>query len=87
MHPVQRFKADVIMQLTQLETPGKNFSIFNFTTVRLRELERDSFLINNNCEIASFKIMQPFTHCLNYSSGFLLDGGNTAFHKQREFAT
>jgi len=54
------------MQLTQFQTPRNNFSIFIFTTVRLREHERDSFLISNYCEMASPKKMQPFTHCLNY---------------------
>ena len=39
--------ADVIMQLTQFQTPRKNFSIFNFTTVRLREHERDSLEIQS----------------------------------------
>jgi len=75
--------ADVMMQLTQFQTPRKNFSVFNFTSVRLREHERDSFLISNNCEIAFLRKMQPFLYCLNYSSGFLLNNGMP----QRVFAT
>jgi len=71
--------ADVIMQLTQFQRSRNNFSILNFSTVRLREHDRDIFLISNNCEMASFKEMQSFTYCLNYSNGFLLDSGIPLF--------
>jgi len=67
------------MQLTQFQMPRKNFSIFNFTTVRLREHERDSFLISNNGKMASFKEMQLLMYCLNFSNGFLLDSGIPLF--------
>jgi len=65
--------ADVIMQLTQFQTPRKNFSIFNFTR----------FVGENMNKTASWSVtikkMQPFEHCLNYSSDFLLNSGIPLF--------
>jgi len=60
------------MKLAEFQTPRENFSIFNFTTVRLGEHKRNSFLISNNCEMASVKNIQPLTHRLNHGGGFLL---------------
>jgi len=71
--------ADVIMKLAEFHTPGNNFSIFNFTEARLGEHERNSFLIGNNCEMASFNKAQPFAYCLDYGSRFLLESGIPLF--------
>jgi len=53
-HQVQRqngYLADVIIQLTELQTPRGNFGIFDFSTVRLGEHERNCFLMINGSEI------------------------------------
>jgi len=75
--------ADVIMKLAEIQTPRKNFSIFNFTTVRLGEHERNSFLIGNNCEMASFKKVQPLAYRLDYGGYFLLDNGIPLFTSRK----
>ena len=53
--------ADAIVKLAEFQTLRKNFSILNFTAVRLREHERDGFLIG---KMGSFKKVPPFAYRL-----------------------
>jgi len=75
--------ADVIMKLAELHLPQNNFSMFNITTVRMREHERDGFLIGNNCEMAFFKKLQPFAYCLDYCGCFFLNSGIPLFTSRK----